>query len=351
MQTYSEVPKLVTKVAYPFFTPPPFKDGGSNEFLRAAIHFAVKNKIFTLFYEGCQKSGIRLPEEADSRLNEYERRRKAQLETIEFLLDECSRNGIDVLFMKTFKPFDYVPDDVDLLLRHKADFKTVQKALRSKNFSLLKVGTPEIVMRKTFDGTFVDVDIHLSMAVGHLILFDLEKIWPKLIYKTLKSGHNVPVLPEYFETVRESAYSLLKDFKISVPALYSAAHVFLNNQLEDVWRLAEEENFCLHVYLFLSTASYLIHDLFSFQEEINLPRPKDKLTESSSRIIRAELSKGYNVPFSYPMSIIGVAYLSRVWSETRRNKDFKTLLQFIRQPSSKGIDLLLDYFRSHPSIA
>jgi hypothetical protein len=172
-----------------------------------------------------------------------------------------------------------------------------------------------------------------------------------VIYKTLESGYDVPVLPEYFETVRESAYSLLKDFKVSVPALYSVAHIFLNNQLEDVWKLAEEENFRSHVYLFLNTASYMIHDLFSFHEKISLPSPEDRLTKSALRVIRAELFKGYKIPYSYPMSVIGVAYLSRVWSETRRNKDFKTLLQFIRQPSSKGIDLLLDYFRSHPSIA
>ena len=349
MLNESAVAEFVTKVAYPFSKPHLVNNTVPSGSLLEAVRFAGKNKIFPLFYQGCRKLHIQLPDEAEKRHAEYEKRRAAHNETIEYLVEASARTGIDLIFIKTFKPFDYVPDDIDLLLRNTDDLKGLQGLLKSKGFQLLKIGTPEVTMRRIYPGTYVDIDIHTSLAVGHLVLFDLEKVWRTRTYRTLETGLEVPVLPEYFEMVRESAYSLLKDFKISIPALYSAIHMFLTSEVQKGWKLAEEEGFCFHVYLFLEATRILAGRLFGLsgrQREVG----DGLLVKQASRLVVADLNKSCRVPYAYPMLVIALAYFARVVSETQRRGNLEAWLQLIKQPSSKGIDILTDYVKGRPSM-
>jgi hypothetical protein len=56
------------------------------------------------------------------------------------------------------------------------------------------------------------------------------------------------------------------------------------------------------------------------------------------------------MPYSYPMSVIALAYFERVVSETRRHGNLEAWLQLIKQPSSKGIDILTDYIKGRPAM-
>ncbi len=342
------VSEFVVKVANPYFA---LCDGFSyltKDFLMSSIEFAVKNKIFPLFYEGCLRLGIKLPKEADLLMDSYERRRRMQIEEVGLLLDVSEELGVELMFFKTFKPFRYFPDDVDVLLRDENDLQPLIAKLRDKGYFMLKIGTPEVVLRKIGeDGAYVDLDIHKRLAVGYLDLFQAENLWQKQAYEKfrLEDGRVAVKLSENYEVVREAAYSLLKDFNLSIPGLYLAIYTLMKEDLETIEKIAINENLLLPLNLYLHTAQYIACKLFNSEVNLQLQFDEQFTFTMPLRIIRSQLSREFKVPYPYPTSVIAWAYMSKAWLEISRNKNLKVLSQMVRQPSSKGISVLLDYVR------
>ncbi len=343
-----DIPEFVVQVANPFF-PLPDNAGTplSSRTLESAVGFAVKNKVFPLFYEGCTKQRIQLPKQACSLMEGYMRRRRAQFEAAELLLDISEKHNIELLFFKTFRSFNYVPDDVDVLLRRRTDLELLINLLKKEGYGLLKIGTPEVVVRKIWNGTYVDIDIHKSIGAGHLRLLKTDKLWQDLAYVLVGEGYEVPTLSACYEVVREAAYSLLKDFMIPISGFYCAIDAIMEQDMEAVRRIAKDENLLPHVDLFIEVAREIAYQLFGFEADPLIPGRGNewRMFMVSLPLIRAELRKRLKVPYPYPSLVIALAYFSKAWAQMQHDGDFGTLLQLLRQPSSKGIDGLLAYLR------
>jgi hypothetical protein len=316
----------------------------------SSVEFAVRNKVFPLFYEGCLRLGINLPKEADLLMDSYERRWRMQIEEVGLLLDVSEELGVELMFFKTFKPFRYFPDDVDVLLRNEKDLYPLIAKLREKGYFILKIGTPEVVLRKIGEGgAYVDLDVHKRLAVGQLDLFQAENLWQKQAYEKfrLEDGRVAVKLSEDYEVVREAAYSLLKDFNLSIPGLYLAIYILMKGNTRTVEKIAINENLLLPLNLYLHTAYYMACKLFKFEANLRSQFNEQFTFIMPLRIIRSQLSRKFKVPYPYPISVIALAYLSKAWLEISRNKNLKVLGQMVKQPSSKGIGVLLDYVREH----
>jgi len=237
-----------------------------------------------------------------------------------------------------------VPDDIDILLRYREHLEIVISLVGDKGYKLLKIGTPEVVVRKTWNGTYVDIDIHTSIAAGHLLLLKTENLWRSFTYKVVGDGYKIPVLSDRYEVVREAAYSLLKDFMISVPGFYCGINAIIREDLDAVRRIAEEENLLPHVDLFLEVAHSIANGLFG-SEAKPFPYEKRNIPMIQLKLIRAELRRRLKVPYPYPVFVIVLAYLSKVWCEMHKDRNLEALLQLLKQPSSKGMDVLLNYLR------
>jgi hypothetical protein len=338
-----KISDFVTEVANPYFTLHKDVSNVTNEFVRSSIEFAVKNKVFPLFYEGCLKLGIRLPKEAELLVGSYEKRRKMQLEAVNLLLDTSDELDTELMFFKTFGPFNYIPDDIDVLLRDEKDLSLLVDKLKEKGYFVLKIGTPEVVLRKVRKDAYVDLDIHKRLAVGYLDVFRVENLWRNHAYEMIKvdNGCTVLKLSEDYEVVREAAYSLLKDFNLSIPGLYLAINAMMNRDIEVIERIAEEENLLLPLDLYLNVAYSIACKLFRSKAKFLL-RSKGKVASGMPlKLCKRRL----RVPYPYPISVIAWAYISKVGLEIHRNRNLGVLPQLIKQPSSKGISILLDYIR------
>jgi len=336
--------EFVVKVANPYFSFPDDIQRLPEDLLSYAAEFAVKNKVFPLFYEGCRKLGIHLNQKAGVLISEFERRRRAQLEASKLLLEIGEKYGLELLFFKTFRPFNYVPDDIDILLRHRNDLELLVSLLGDKGYKLLKIGSPEVVVRKIWNGMYVDIDIHTSIAAGHLLLLKTENLWRSSTYKAVGDGYKIPVLSEHYEVVREVAYSLLKDFMISVPGFYCAINAVIKESLHAARRIAEEENLLPHVDLFLEVAHSIAYELFGSEAK---PFPYERRNTSTVplKLIRGDLRRRLRVPYPFPAFVVALAYLSKVRAEIQKDRNLEALLQLLKQPSSKGMDILLNYLR------
>jgi len=337
------VAEFVAKVANPYF---PFHNEAasypSENLLKYATECAVKNKVFPLFYEGCLKHKFRLSKEADVLINTIKKRRRAQLEATKLLVDICEKYGLELMFFKTFRPYNYFPDDVDVLLRDGKSLDFLIEILKDKGYFVLMVGTPEVILRKIERDTYVDLDIHKHLAVGYVDLFDVGNLWRNHAYDIIEIGDTckAPKLLDNYEVVREAAYSLLKDFNLSIPGLYLAINAIMKEDLDIVERIARKENLLPHLHLYLTIAYSLACRLFGSEAKMQL-RYKRKGTS----VVPLELCKNLKVPYLYPLPVIAWAYMSKSWLEVHRDRNLRIISQIIRQPSSKGVSIFVDSIR------
>ena len=335
--------EFVVKVGNPYF---PVLDTleSSENLLNSAIKYAVAKKAFPLFYEGCLKNQLQLPREADVLMGYYRRHRAKQIEAAKLLMDIHDKFGVDLMFFKTFRPFDYIPDDVDVLLYDEKSLNLLVNELKNEGYFILKVGTPEIVLRKVEKGNYVDLDIHKRLAVGSLDLFEVKSLWRKHSYEIIElgDGYEAPKLSEDYEVVREAAYSLLKDFNLSISGLYLGINAMMNRNLAVIEKIAVEENFPMHLHLYLDIVYYLACKLFGIEAKIKL-----RYENKDAPAALMKLCRNIRVPYPYPITAITWAYTSKVWLEIRRNKNLEILPKLIKQPSSKGVGLIMDYLKEY----
>jgi hypothetical protein len=333
--------EFVAEIGNPYFTMPTKIKQPSEQQMQQLITHAVAKKAFPLFYDGCLKYHLQLPKEASVIMSGFNRRREKQVESAKLLLDIQEKYGVDLIFFKTFRPFNYIPDDVDVLLREEKDLNPLMVALKKEGYFLLKVGTPEVVFRKVGKDAYVDLDIHRRLAVGSLDLFEVKRLWQNQAFERIDigDGYRALKLSEDYEVVREAAYSQLKDFNVSIPGLYLGINAMLNRNLSVIKKIAVQENLSFHLKLYLNIVYFVSRKLFgdSFQTKMGI----NKVDADSFM----QFCKNIRVPYPYPVLMIASAYLAKVTSEIRYNKNLGVLFQVFKQPSSKGIGIAFDYIR------
>ncbi|MGD0995010.1 MAG: hypothetical protein ABR909_05740 [Candidatus Bathyarchaeia archaeon] len=309
--------------------------------LNSAIKYAVSKKVFPLFYDGCLKNQLQLPEEADVLMAHYRRQREKQIEAAKLLIDIQEKLDCNLMFFKTFRPFNYIPDDIDVLLYDENSLKPLVNELKNHGYFILKIGTPEIVLRKIEKGNYVDLDIHKRLAVGSLDLFEVKSLWQNHAYELIRlgEGYEATKLSEDYEVVREAAYSLLKDFNLSIAGLYLGINAMLNRNLAVIRKIAVDENFSMHLSLYLNLVYNITSELFGPETRILMRY------ERKGASVITSLCKNLRVPYPYPIPVIVWAYLSKAILEVNRNKNVGVINQIMKQPASKGINVLLDYVR------
>ena len=180
-------------------------------------------------------------------------------------------------------------------------------------------------------------------------LFDVENLWRKHAYEIIEigEGYKAHKLSEDYEVVREGAYSLFKDFNLSIPGFYLAINTFINRKIESIEKIAEEENLLLPFYLYLDIAHSMAYNLFGSEDNLQLRYKEEGTSNLLLKLVKADFSKRLEIPYSYPIYIIAWVYFSKLWLEIHRDRNLKVILQIIKQPSSKGIGILLDFIREH----
>ncbi len=340
--------EFVVRVANPYWVDDSLKELTINEnFLNTCVSFAVKNKIYPLFYEGCYRHSIPISKGMRMLAESYEKKRKMQFEEIKMLLELSRSYNLEVVFFKTFKPFNYIPDDVDILLLNDEDYRILTSELRKRGYFLLNRGTNEVIFRKIGKGAYVDLDIHRKPAVGHLDILNVKNLRQNNAIEIVKfaDGYELLKFSEVYEVVREAAYSLLKDFNLSIPGFYLALNAIMKYSLNNIRDLAEKENVRLSLDLYLGVAYGLASNLFCSGDKWQSQNIRIGEGVISELLLKICKRRQLTLPYYYPVLAIAGAYLHKVGFEVLNNKNLKAIFQLIMQPSSKGIGILLDYGR------
>jgi len=278
---------------------------------------AKKNKV--LYVLGLNDSRIRKTEA----WMELEMRRIVQRKSIIEASELAEKLGIRILVIKTLKPFNYVPDDVDILVIDDEDLRSFVNALLKRGYFIRKKGTSEITLRRIVSNTFVDLDIHTKMGAGPYEYLDKYYLWQRRVYRKL-DGESIATPNDVDELLITVAHAILKEFtvtladimhvissasfdrKVIYEATLQAKHVGLSKSLRYLLNLAYQT----YVYS------------FKIRKQCRVDAP--------------------NFPHKVPILVIINAYLENLRHRFKM-QGLKPIKELLKAPSSKGIATLLRY--------
>jgi hypothetical protein len=249
------------------------------------------------------------------------RRRVEQRKSIIEVVDIAENLGLRILIVKTLKPFPYVPDDVDILVVDN-DINQLVTVLRQKGYQLLKIGTPEVTLRKVVNRTYVDLDIHIEMGAGPYKYISKQYLWRRHTYKVL-SDRKVPVPNDVDELLITIAHSVLKEFSIN---------------LADIFHVIFTDGETLSIAYHQSTQVGL-SKAFKFTSNIAV-RVIQSVSKDSKNSSKRELLSLF--PMRVHPLVIASSYVENL-SYRLRFDGINPFKELIKAPSSKGIGKILRY--------
>lgn len=319
----------------------------NSDLVDEAAELAVANKIFPTFYDGCQRFHIDFSPRVQKMAAEFGIKKRAQKAMIKELLKVSRKLELEFIVAKTLRPFNYVGDDVDLLVQ---DYKTLRffvNALLSKGYMTKQVGTPEIIMRKKFLGTVVDVDIHHELAAGYIQYLRTEDLWSNRVKQTIDDDEVYVPSPRH-ELLITIGHSVLKELRMRIADWY---HLQIASNLLQIDRLYEEatrQGLGSSMKTFVCAAEILCRHFFQKNVE--------SYSETSYRghgiridvpILRSILSSRLDMPYVFPIELVFRAYANKFEHEVKHN-GIKSIIDFVKMPSAKGINLFVNYLIGVP---
>jgi len=259
----------------------------------------------------------------DERIHRYDewqelhRRRAEQRQAIAEIATIAETRRIDLMIVKTFKPFDYVPDDIDVLVIDENTVEDLIQELMCRGYRIRKVGTPEITLRRIANKTFVDIDIHDKLGAGFYEYIDKHYLWRRR--ETVEiDGARIAKPNPVDELLITAAHAVLKELRIILADVLHVAISSKNGVLREALMQSRKVGL-LKALRFLERVSALALQMSKNEREIEL-----------------------KFPLNVPPHVIFMAYLENLKHRVEIG-GMKPLKELVKTPSSKGIGILLRY--------
>ena len=284
---------------------------------RDLIRFARMNKV--LYLLGYYDKRIR-----DSRVwLMLNKRCKEQRRVIIEIAQIAESLGVDILIVKTLKPFKYAPDDIDILVINNEDHSVFINSLLKRGYILHKKGTPEVTLRRLVNGIIIDLDIHVKMGAGPYEYIDKHYLWKRRIYKELDSM-KIPVPNDVDELLIMSAHAIMKEFMITIADI---THIlFLDGTM--IMKAKKQST-----YIGLSQA---LQTILRLTDRIINLQCKDKACPVREYEYQIEF------PVKVPITTIICTYLENLKYRLKIH-GLRPINELMKAPSSKGTKTILRY--------
>ena len=169
--------------------------GLDKEVKKKHVYIAKRNKVLLQFLRTTNvKNDIRLHEEV-----RYKRYLK-NLKRVNMLLD-----GLDYLYVKLYKPVEYVPADIDILVKHSEIYKVVDR-LSGKGYRV-DVVEPYCITMVDED---IIVDLYIFPTLAGIIYLDVRDFTSFREYVVF-NGMEIPVLRPFVEALLTVVHAIYKE--------------------------------------------------------------------------------------------------------------------------------------------
>lgn len=247
---------------------------------------------------------------------EISKRRCAQVEELIKFNEIANKVGLKYAVVKTFRFPEYVPDDIDILVhpdsRHLIrDF--ISLLIERYGYFFRSRGTTEMTVRKNICGTYVDFDIHASLAAGPYIYLDARFVFENIITIKMRQ-ENIPTVNQKLEFIISAAHSIMKEFELTMADLLTFLYLYSPMNETEILKTAKEVGLA------------------------NVVRSFCRLSQSLAK----SLSQGKVIilPHRIPIYFTLLAYVENV-SHRVKFDGFKPLKDLLSFPRARGIKKLI----------
>jgi hypothetical protein len=301
---------------------------------KTLAELSSKNKVLILFMEQIKKLEIPINLPSPLRRKEKKLRKKLVLDLI--LLDSicklAKKHNIELVVVKTIKPFIYVGDDIDLLVE-KSQYKQLIKLLKIElNLKVEGWGPAETTLYKYVKGVNLMVDVHYKLAASSISYVNTKNVLKSKYL--IKVRHNdvdikLPIPSIEYSTLITAAHAILKELRINLADILDI-HYRLRElkSRERLIKLAETEGLTSTLNL---TEQYLKTLIGG--------------STNTSQILLSNVENNYP-PYKPNLLEITKCYIEKI-TKGLQNKQ-NTLNEIIKLPLTniKGIGIILRYIKA-----
>jgi hypothetical protein len=276
------------------------------------LQLSEVNKLSLLVCEKLCCSDVVLPESIRAFCSVQLKRRAAYEEVSQQLLELATKAHIDLLFIKTLRPYPYVGSDIDVILLSDGELSGFVEILDAYGYRVLETNKHEITLETKLNGEPCLVDVHNDISAAGLVYFDKRLLWENKVKVNMR-GHNAYIPSPEAELVLLAAHTVYKELSVTLADFLHAVHLVKRVDWAKVSALVRGQDLPLAFSAFAHAAN-AINDLLYDTPLKPSPLYSGVLSSGESRIgalTNRDFLTKLAVPYYYSSMVVAVAYLDK----------------------------------------
>ncbi|MFW6047004.1 MAG: nucleotidyltransferase family protein [Candidatus Woesearchaeota archaeon] len=245
------------------------------------LNIADKNNLLLAVIDKFQKKSA-FSSEFYSKYHYYKNFYMNSSSLIEEMIQNCNKNKLPLLTIKSFLPFPFADSNIDLVAIERRNILKYQSIIKQMNFkrkrNLADLREPDKKMyyKNSQNRLLPKLHLHKQISWNGVTYLNLDTIWARSQWrKDLNHGFEIPVPSPEDELLIIAAHSLFENKYITLCDLAHLICIFKNDLDWDYTLKAAEEYHWSQGFLeFTATAMELLKDMgFNLNVEAKLSTP------------------------------------------------------------------------------
>jgi hypothetical protein len=262
--------------------------------LFALLQLSAANKIPLVLCEKLRGSRLTVPDSIKAFCGAQLKRQDAHAVIAQELAELASKAHLDLLFIKTIRPYPYAGSDIDVILSSDSEFRRFVEMLGTCGYRILAKSDREVTFETKLNEELCLVDVHNKVTVN-------------------VRGHDVHIPSPEAELVLLAAHATLKELTITLADFLHAVYLTKQVDWERVSAIVHDQDLAVAFSAFASAVNAMNALLYHTRLESSL-LPAAPLPSSQTRIaglVRWDFTRKLSAPYHYSPLITAIAYLDK----------------------------------------
>ncbi len=280
--------------------------------LFALLQLSAANKIPLVLCEKLRGSRLTVPDSIKAFCGAQLKRQDAHAVIAQELAELASKAHLDLLFIKTIRPYPYAGSDIDVILSSDSEFRRFVEMLGTCGYRILAKSDREVTFETKLNEELCLVDVHNDISAAGMVYFDKRLLWENKVTVNVR-GHDVHIPSPEAELVLLAAHATLKELTITLADFLHAVYLTKQVDWERVSAIVHDQDLAVAFSAFASAVNAMNALLYHTRLESSL-LPAAPLPSSQTRIaglVRWDFTRKLSAPYHYSPLITAIAYLDK----------------------------------------
>jgi hypothetical protein len=276
------------------------------------LQLSEVNKISLLVCEKLCGSDVVLPDSIRAFCSAQLKRRAAYEVVSQQLAELATKAHIDLLFIKTIRPFPYVGSDIDVILPSDGEVRGFVEILDACGYRVLATNNHEATLETKLNGELCLVDVHNDISAAGLVYLDKRLLWENKVTVDVH-GHDAHIPSPEAELVLLATHTVFKELSVTLADFLHAVHLIKQVDWAEVSALVRGQDLALAFSAFAHVAN-AINKLLYRTPLTPSPLHSGVRSSGESRIgalINRDFTTTLTAPYYYSPMVVAMAYLDK----------------------------------------